>query len=248
LDGQTKIHHTGRGGAGNTRSPSTQGRVQERLEDGLEERLVAERRGREAMAEVPFSTGRGGAGESAGRIGFVFGDGSSHRRVLLLVLFLFFFSCSAFSSSPRPPLLLFQHLSSPRCNTPGNINSSRSRSRSRQPSLGRTETNTSTVHPSGPNGQGQVAGGHHESALHHLFGGAKKSSATTDGELSKTSSRSSSWMVSRRGVQERGRGVDEALFVSSFWCVGAGLSRPEEEAGMGISYLSMRCRPNRRLR
>ena len=58
-----RVFHTGRGGAGNTRSPSKGGRREEEEEGRLEERLVAERRGREALGDVPYSTGRGGAGE-----------------------------------------------------------------------------------------------------------------------------------------------------------------------------------------
>lgn len=52
------LHHTGRGGVGNTRSPSTTGRKEVEREEQLEEKLVAERRGREGVV----STGRGGAG------------------------------------------------------------------------------------------------------------------------------------------------------------------------------------------
>jgi hypothetical protein len=55
--------HAGRGGAGNIRSPSrdpTRNRLDEAQEDALQEKLIAERRGRQA--DAPFSSGRGGAG------------------------------------------------------------------------------------------------------------------------------------------------------------------------------------------
>lgn len=53
--------HSGRGGAGNIRSPSrTRDVAHEAKEDALQARLVAEERGRQA--EGNFSTGRGGAG------------------------------------------------------------------------------------------------------------------------------------------------------------------------------------------
>jgi hypothetical protein len=128
--------HTGRGGAGNTRSPSVSKRdkEEERREEELEERLVAERRGREEMAGKGGSFGRGGA---------------------------------------------------------GNMNQSRSRSRSRQPSLTRSST-------SGPNAQGAGGGLHLNHLLHH--GGNKGSPGSPaknghDGELSKTTTRSSSTYV-----------------------------------------------------
>jgi hypothetical protein len=54
--------HSGRGGAGNIRSPSRnpEQRIDEEREASLQEKLVAESRGREA--DAPFSTGRGGVG------------------------------------------------------------------------------------------------------------------------------------------------------------------------------------------
>jgi len=56
-----RVIHSGRGGAGNIRSPSrTRDVAHEAKEDALQARLVAEERGRQA--EGNFSTGRGGAG------------------------------------------------------------------------------------------------------------------------------------------------------------------------------------------
>lgn len=54
--------HSGRGGAGNIRSPSRgpQATIAEEREDALQARLVAEERGRQAHGN--FSTGRGGVG------------------------------------------------------------------------------------------------------------------------------------------------------------------------------------------
>ncbi|TXT04885.1 hypothetical protein VHUM_03968 [Vanrija humicola] len=55
--------HAGRGGAGNIRSPSRDPKrdaISEAQEDALQEKLIAERRGREM--DKPFSSGRGGAG------------------------------------------------------------------------------------------------------------------------------------------------------------------------------------------
>ncbi|KAJ9103944.1 hypothetical protein QFC21_002407 [Naganishia friedmannii] len=60
------ITHAGRGGAGNTRSPSTNGRVDLVKEEALEQKVLAERRGREMAADIPISTGRGGAGNIGG--------------------------------------------------------------------------------------------------------------------------------------------------------------------------------------
>jgi hypothetical protein len=57
-----RVTHAGRGGFGNTRSPSTQGRNEIANEEALAARLAAERRDRELAADVPISTGRGGAG------------------------------------------------------------------------------------------------------------------------------------------------------------------------------------------
>jgi hypothetical protein len=59
------MFHSGRGGAGNIRSPSqgpkaTAEAVHEAQEDSLQARLVAEERGRQAAGN--YSTGRGGAG------------------------------------------------------------------------------------------------------------------------------------------------------------------------------------------
>lgn len=73
----------------------------------------------------------------------------------------------------------------------GNMNQSRSRSRSRQPSLTRSST-------SGPNAQGAGGGLHLNHLLHH--GGNKGSPGSPaknghDGELSKTTTRSSSTYV-----------------------------------------------------
>ncbi|KAH8077232.1 hypothetical protein HD553DRAFT_346756 [Filobasidium floriforme] len=136
--------HTGRGGAGNTRSPSVSKRdkEEERREEELEERLVAERRGREEMAGKGGSFGRGGA---------------------------------------------------------GNMNQSRSRSRSRQPSLTRSST-------SGPNTNSSPhahQGLHLNHLLHHGGGGKGPGSPAKnghDGELSKTTTRSSStYVASGRG-------------------------------------------------
>ncbi|KAJ9091050.1 hypothetical protein QFC19_009287 [Naganishia cerealis] len=59
-----RVTHAGRGGMGNTRSPSTQGRAEIAKEEAFEQKLLAERRGREA--DVPISTGRGGAGNIGG--------------------------------------------------------------------------------------------------------------------------------------------------------------------------------------
>ena len=57
--------HSGRGGAGNIRSPSREprDRVNEAKEDALQARLIAEERGREKGG---ISTGRGGVGNIAG--------------------------------------------------------------------------------------------------------------------------------------------------------------------------------------
>ncbi|WVQ98206.1 hypothetical protein IAU59_005328 [Kwoniella sp. CBS 9459] len=60
-----KITHSGRGGAGNIR-PSSQSRTRadlnaEEREEALQEKLIADRRGRQAI-EGAFSTGRGGVG------------------------------------------------------------------------------------------------------------------------------------------------------------------------------------------
>jgi len=55
--------HSGRGGAGNIRSPSrdpTARIAEEENESAIQERLIAEQRGRQA--DAPFSTGRGGVG------------------------------------------------------------------------------------------------------------------------------------------------------------------------------------------
>jgi hypothetical protein len=57
------VTHAGRGGLGNTRSPSTNGRAEIVQEEQLAAKLAAERRERELAADVPMSTGRGGAGE-----------------------------------------------------------------------------------------------------------------------------------------------------------------------------------------
>ena len=141
-----RVIHTGRGGAGNTRSPSKQGRDEARREEALEERMVAERRGREMLADTPYSTGRGGA---------------------------------------------------------GNMNSSRSRSRSRQPSLTRSST-------SGPNAQQHAQHPHAAGPLHNLLHGGKAGGgAAVDGELSKTTTRSSSsYVVS---LENHVRDVDREL-------------------------------------
>ncbi|KAJ9120123.1 hypothetical protein QFC22_003021 [Naganishia vaughanmartiniae] len=61
-----RITHAGRGGAGNTRSPSTNGRIDLAKEEALEQKVLAERRGRELAADIPISTGRGGAGNIGG--------------------------------------------------------------------------------------------------------------------------------------------------------------------------------------
>ncbi|ORY24010.1 hypothetical protein BCR39DRAFT_472749 [Naematelia encephala] len=59
-----RVTHSGRGGAGNVRSPSRpRDVIAEAREDALQDQLVADRRGRQA--EAPFSTGRGGAGNIA---------------------------------------------------------------------------------------------------------------------------------------------------------------------------------------
>lgn len=57
-----RMIHSGRGGAGNIRSPSRgpQATIAEEREDALQARLVAEERGRQAHGN--FSTGRGGVG------------------------------------------------------------------------------------------------------------------------------------------------------------------------------------------
>ena len=57
--------HSGRGGAGNIRSPSREprDRANEQAEDALQARLIAEERGR---AQAVLSTGRGGVGNIAG--------------------------------------------------------------------------------------------------------------------------------------------------------------------------------------
>jgi hypothetical protein len=58
-----QVIHSGRGGAGNIRSPSrnpTERIAEEKAEDDLQDRLIAESRGRQTDAQ--FSTGRGGAG------------------------------------------------------------------------------------------------------------------------------------------------------------------------------------------
>lgn len=54
--------HSGRGGAGNIRSPSRNpaDRINEEREASLTDKIVAETRGRDAQG--PISTGRGGAG------------------------------------------------------------------------------------------------------------------------------------------------------------------------------------------
>jgi hypothetical protein len=56
------VTHSGRGGAGNIRSPSRNRSdiIAEEHEHALQDRLVAESRGRQA--DAPFSVGRGGAG------------------------------------------------------------------------------------------------------------------------------------------------------------------------------------------
>jgi hypothetical protein len=56
------VTHSGRGGAGNIRSPSRNRSdiIAEERENNLQDRLVAEARGRQA--DQPFSTGRGGVG------------------------------------------------------------------------------------------------------------------------------------------------------------------------------------------
>ncbi|ORX33996.1 hypothetical protein BD324DRAFT_189002 [Kockovaella imperatae] len=61
-----RVIHSGRGGAGNIRSPSrdTRDRGTEDREDALQARLIAEERGR---AHGGISTGRGGVGNIAGR-------------------------------------------------------------------------------------------------------------------------------------------------------------------------------------
>jgi hypothetical protein len=59
-----RVTHSGRGGAGNIRSPSRQREqaapILEDEDEALQEKLIAERRGREQ--DLPVSTGRGGAG------------------------------------------------------------------------------------------------------------------------------------------------------------------------------------------
>jgi len=58
-----QVIHSGRGGAGNIRSPSrnpSERIAEERAEEDLQDRLIAESRGRQTDAN--FSTGRGGAG------------------------------------------------------------------------------------------------------------------------------------------------------------------------------------------
>jgi len=58
-----RVIHSGRGGAGNIRSPSrnpSERIAEERAEEDLQDRLIAESRGRQTDAN--FSTGRGGAG------------------------------------------------------------------------------------------------------------------------------------------------------------------------------------------
>jgi len=58
-----QIIHSGRGGAGNIRSPSrnpSERIAEDRAEEDLQDRLIAESRGRQTDAN--FSTGRGGAG------------------------------------------------------------------------------------------------------------------------------------------------------------------------------------------
>lgn len=118
------------------------------------------------LADAPYSTGRGGAGESH----------SPHAPFdpsqLLNVL--------PSSSRPRPRPRRRHRLSI------GNMNSSRSRSRSRQPSLTRSSTSGPTQpHAAGP--------------LHNLLhgkggknGSVVSGGAGDGGELSKTTSRSSS--------------------------------------------------------
>ncbi|KAJ9117938.1 hypothetical protein QFC20_000219 [Naganishia adeliensis] len=61
-----RVTHAGRGGFGNTRSPSTQGRAEILNEEALAAKLAAERRERELAADIPMSTGRGGAGNIGG--------------------------------------------------------------------------------------------------------------------------------------------------------------------------------------
>jgi len=60
---ELQIIHSGRGGAGNIRSPSrnpTERIAEDRAEEDLQDRLIAESRGRQT--DAAFATGRGGAG------------------------------------------------------------------------------------------------------------------------------------------------------------------------------------------